>query len=579
MSKKNKKIQDKEQETVREVKAEETEAAEEAEEAVAEEAEEAAAAETEEASAEETEEAAPAPEKNQGKKPGSGKGKRIKHGALSVVFTVIFVAAIVLINIIFNMVLDRFDITADLTDKALYSIEDSTAKYLAGVDDSVSFTVTADENAFENSYEYFKQVSEIAKRFAASNPGFTIEYRDLDENPTFYAKYGNTLSVGSIIVESAKTGRYVIVTDEDYLSPRYLFTDPYSGSTEEITLDYYYMYAQMGYSAFVSAEYYAAAERSLLSAVMNVTNENPVRVAFITGYGANDSSSAFGSLLESNAFTVENLEIETVQRIDSDIDFAVILAPLYDYSNDDINKLDMWLDNGGMYGKNLLYVPAAQVDVLPNLNSYIREWGLSLESGYVYQTSADYGYVASPTYQQLFLEDSDYSGIIDTTTKATQADRMKAINILFEESSVYVTAPIVSTYSGAVIAPFDMADWDPSKAEGSGTYVVAAESNKTRFEGIDPYRSRLFIISGEYFLDEAFLSASSINNADIALSIFNTASEKENVEISVTPKAFGVTTFEITGSQAQAITIVFAAVIPVLVIAAGVIVIIRRKRR
>lgn len=563
MSKKNKKIQDNQQETVEEIK-------EEAEEQISEETEETVS---------EKPEAAPAPEKSESKKPGSGKGKRLKHGALSVAFTVIFVAAIVLINIIFNMVLDRFDITADLTDKALYSIEDSTAQYLAGVDDSVSIIVAADETAFENSYEYFKQVSEIAKRFAASNSRFTIEYRDLDENPSFYAKYGNTLTVGNIIVESAKTGRHVIITDSDYLSPRYYYTDPYSGSTEEITYNYYYMYAQMGYSAYVSAEYYAAAERSLLSAVMNVTNENPVRVAFLTGYGANDNSSAFGSLLESNAFTVEALEIEKTERIDTDIDFVVILAPLYDYSNDDINKLDRWLDNGGMYGKNLLYVPAAQVDVLPNLNSYLREWGLSLESGYVYQTNTDYGYIASPTYQQLSLDDSDYSGGIDTTTKATQADRMKAITRLFEETSVYITAPIVSTYSGAVIAPFDMADWDPTKANGTGTYVVAAESNKTRFEGIDPYRSRLFVIGGEYFLDEAFLSASSINNAEIVLNIFNIAGGQDKLDISVTPKAFGTATFEITGSQAQTITVVFAVIIPLLVIAAGVVVIIRRKRR
>ena len=544
MSEKDNKIQDSEQEAV--------------EEAVTEEA------------------AAPAPEK---KKKVSGKGKRLKYGTLSVVFTVIFVAAIVLINIIFNMVLDRFDITADLTEKSLYSIEDSTAEYLAGLEDSVSIIVTAEETAFENSYEYFKQVSEIAKRFAAANSKFTIEYRDLDENPTFYAKYGATLSAGSIIVESEKTGRYVIVTDTDYLSPKYYFTDPYSGSTDEITYEYYYYYAQLGYSAYVSAEYYAAAESSLLSAVMNVTNENPVRVAFLTGYGANNGNSAFGSLLESNAFTVESFDIETVDRIDPDIDFAVVFAPLYDYSNDDINKLDMWLDNGGMYGKNLLYVPAAQVDVLPNLNSYIKEWGLSLESGYVYQTNTDYGYIASPTYQQLFLEDSDYSGGIDTSTKGTQADRMKAITLLFEEYSLYVTAPLISSYSGAVIAPFDMADWDVSQAEGSGSYVVAAESNKTRFEGLDPYRSRLFVIGGEYFLDDAFLSAPAINNADIILSIFNIASGKDAVEISVTPKTFGTATFEITGSQARNITIIFAVVIPLIVVSAGVVVMIRRKRR
>ena len=563
MSKKNKKTDNKEQETVEEVKAEKAEAAEEAEEAAAE--------ETEEAASEKSAKAAP----QKSEPSGSGKGKRLKHGALSVVFTVFFVAAIVLINVIFNMVLDRFDITADLTDKALYSIDDSTAQYLAGVDDSVSIIVTADESVFENAYEYFKQVSEIAKRFAASNSKFAIEYRDLDENPSFYAKYGNTLSTGSIIVESAKTGRYVIVTQEDYLSPRYFFINPSNGQSTEITYEEYYYYYQMGYGY---VEYYAAAERSLLSAIMNVTNENPVRVAFLTGYGANDNTSAFGRLLENNAFTVEALDINKAELIDSDIDFAVILAPLYDYDNDDINKLDRWLDNGGKYGKNLLYVPASQVDVLPRLNAYLKEWGLSLESGYVYQTNSDYGFIASPTYQALALEKGDYSDGIDTVTKTTQSDGMKAITLLFEESSIYVTAPIVSTYSGAVIAPFDTADWTPP-ASSSETYVVAAESNKSRFEGFTPFRSRVFVVSGEYFLDEAFLTASSINNADIMLSIFNTASGKDDVEITVKPQAFGVATFEITGTQAQTITVIFAVVIPLLVIAAGVVVIIRRKRR
>lgn len=527
------------------------------------------AEETKQENAEETK------EKAHPKPPVSGKGRRLKHGVLSAMFTVGLVAVIVLLNVLFNIFLDRFDVTADLTDKSLYSIADSTSKYLADLDDSISIFVTSDETAFESSYEYFKQVSEIAKRFAAANPGFVIEYRDLEVNPTFYAKYGSTLAAGSIIVESAKTGRHVIITDADYLSPKYYFTDPYSGYTDEITLDYYYLYAQMGYSPYLSVEYYAAAESSLLSAVMNVANENPVRVAFLTGYGANDSTSALGSLLESNAFIVESLRIDMSEQIDPDIDFAVILAPLYDYNTNDINKLNAWLENGGQYGKNLLYVPAAQVDVLPGLNGFISQWGMSLESGYVYQTNTDYGYIASPTYQEFSLEYSDYSARIDTLTKATQSDRMKPITFLDLENSDCITTALISSYNGAVTAPFDMEGWDPSQAEDAGVCVVAAESIRTT----GPDYSRVFVISGEYFFDQAFLSAASINNADITLNIFNLASGKEDTGISVTPQTFGTAVFQITGSQARTIAVIFAAVLPLLVIAAGVVVMIRRKRR
>ena len=73
--------------------------------------------------------------------------------------------------------------------------------------------------------------------------------------------------------------------------------------------------------------------------------------------------------------------------------------------------------------------------------------------------------------------------------------------------------------------------------------------------------------------------ANYLNNSDIFLNIFNFASGKDSVEISVSPKSFSVQTFEITASQVQAITVVFAIVVPLLVVAAGVVVIVRRKRR
>lgn len=514
-------------------------------------------------------------EQDKKKKQPSGKGKRLRHGALSVVFTVIFVAAVVLINVIFNMVLDRFDISADLSDKAYYTIEDSTAEYLAGVDDSVSIIVTAEETAFENTYEYYKQVSEIAKRFANSNPRFSIQYLDLDENPTFYSKYGQTLTMGSIIVESASTGRFVVITQEEYLSPKYYFNNPTTGESSEVSYEEYYYYSQMGYG---SVEYYAAAEQCLLAAVMNVTNVDPVRVAFVLGYGAESAPEAFSDLLKNNAYIVETVDITTVEKIDADIDYLILFAPIYDYSNDDISKIDMWLDNNGRYDKNMMYVPSAQEDVLPNLNEYLEEWGLSLGSGYVYQKSPEYGYEASPTYQVFQLKESEYSKDIDVSTKVTQADRMKPINILFDEYSIYVTTPIISSYSGAVIAPFDMGDWDSSSADETGEYVVAAESRKTFYEQLDPHVSRVFVISGQYFMDETFLSAPSLNNADIVLNIFGVSSGNE-LEVSVTPKAFGVTTYEITGSQKNFAGIVFAIVIPVVVIITGIVVIIRRKRR
>lgn len=508
-------------------------------------------------------------------KPSSGKGKRLKHGALSVVFTVFFVAAIVLINIIFNMVLDRFDVSADLTDKSMYSIDQTTVDYLAGIDDIISIIVTAEETNFESASSYYKQVSEIVKAFSSANMKISASYLDLDENPAFYSKYGATLSTGSIIVESEKTGRNVIITPTDYLSPKYTLDG------DEISAEYYSMYYQMGLgsSGRLLVEYYAAAEKCLLSGIMSVTNEDPVRVAVLTeDYGASRPE-ALCELLEANAYIIEDIKITSVETIDPDYDFIILFAPIYDLSNDDLNKIDMWLDNGGRYDKNMFYAASSQIDELPNINKYIEDWGLSLGTGYVYQTS-DYGYAASPTYQQLSPAEGSYSEGVDITTKATYGDRLKPITLLFDEYSIYSTEAIVSSYEGAVVAPFDgLSDFDPSKAEQSGTFPVLASAEKIFYEGVEPHQSRIYVASGHFMLDSTFMQSEYCNNSDIFLNVFNVASGKDRLEISVSPKSFTIETFEITASQRQAIAIVFAVVLPLAVVAAGVVVIVRRKRR
>ncbi len=509
-----------------------------------------------------------------------GKRKRIKRGALSVVLTVIFVVGIVLLNVIFNMVLDRFDFSADLTDNAVYSIQDSTAKYLSELNDSIEIIVTEDKTVFENStvsdVRYGKQVSEIINRFSVAGSSVNVEYKALESNPSFYSEYGTDLTNRDIIVKSKNTGRYVILTADEYLSPKYYFNGEEVSAAE---YNQYYMYYG-GYGGYFRTEYFGAAEKCLLSAIMNVSDQNPVKAAVITEDYGGAVPEALVELIKANTFTCEEIKISTVESIPSDYDFLILNGPLYDLTNDDLNKIDKWLDNGGKLGKTFFYFASASADVLPNLNSYLKEWGIEVQSGYIYQTNENYGHQLSPTYQELEIKDSEYSGGIDTKTKATYGDGLKAVNRLFDESGAYKTTAIVSTYEGAVIAPFDgLQDFDPSTAGQSGSYDVIVESNKVVYEGADGTYSRVYAAGSDLFINAVFLQSQYANNSDIILNIFTTAAGKDKVEVDVTPQSLTNAGIEITAAQTRGITIVFAAVVPLLVIAAGVVVIVRRKRR
>ena len=102
------------------------------------------------------------------------KNKKLKYGGLSILFTVIFIVAVVLVNVIITLLGDRFMPAADLTDSGLYSIEQSTVDYLKTVTDEVTITVTSEESAFTGGSSYYYQTNEILKKIAAANSNMSM---------------------------------------------------------------------------------------------------------------------------------------------------------------------------------------------------------------------------------------------------------------------------------------------------------------------------------------------------------------------------------------------------------------------
>ena len=501
------------------------------------------------------------------------KSKKFRHGSLSVLFTVIFVAAIILLNVIFNLLLSRFDFKADLSDEGLYSIEQTTVDYLKTVDKKVNIIVGSDENAFLNLGNYYKQTAEVINRFAENNSNIAVKFYDVNSNPDIFAKYGTDVTDNCIIVENAETGSFRILSENDYFDPVYFF----NGSEVSYEEAYYYYY--MGYSSYVTTEFNAATESCLLSALMIVTDDNPTKVAFLTGFGES-SSAVITELLETNVYTVETIDASMASEIPDDIDVLLIYSPLYDYTNQAINIIDLWLDNNGQYGRTLVYVPSSSNFETPNLDAFLADWGIEIGGGYLCQTDANYAYQAGSQYQFVELQATDYAKGVDVSSKSTLGDQMRPVYQLFQSEGNYKTTALLKTYDGNVIKPYNAGDaWQTSDAKEIGAYNVAVESSKVMSDGSNLHYSRIFALGGPVLINDAIMSAEQTNNAEIFMNMLNIATGKEETEITITNKTFSLTTFEITGAQANTIAVIFCIIVPLAVVAAGVFVVIRRKRR
>lgn len=483
--------------------------------------------------------------------------KKLKYGGLSVTFTVIFVAAVVIFNIIVNLALSRFDLKADLTDNSIYSIQDSTKEYLSKMEDSIDIIVMATEEkfvqfSFGTYVNAFNQTNEILKRFKESSQNIKVTYTDLLQNPKYANDFAGVME-GDIVIQSKTTGRYKILTYMDYLD----IDDS----------NYYY-----GYGDIVVK---GNAEQAFLSTIMIVSDANPVKVAVSSGFGEGNSY-ALQTFLSKNGFELNNIDLNLLDKIDEDYELFILYSPSADLDIRSLSKIDAWLDNGGKYGKTLLYFPSITKNETPNLDAYLKDWGLAIERAFIYQTNLNYAYPLNPLLQKLRVTDSDFSSDMPYGSEIF-TEAIRPITILWDAYSNYEVTPLVSSYDGAVLRPFEITeDWTPDNQQKSSLHAVV-ESRKVRFESTTPYYSRVFALGSPFIVYNDYLGYEQYMNAKLILNIANISTGRDDISVSIPPKSYEPVSFQISAAEANRILILVLLVVVAFMIT-GIVIWLRRRK-
>lgn len=554
--------------------AEDTTPAEQAEEiAPAEQAEETqAAAETVE---QETPDAPENTEKNgklseKAKRRKKFNARSFKHGTLSVILTILFIAAVVVVNVIVGMISERFDTTADLTDDGSYTLQEKTEKYLAEqLNGDVNITVLATEQDFEAQGTGYKQINELLKKMQMANSHITLNYLDLNQNPNYSAEFtGENIAAGYIVVDSPVTGRHRILTRGDYFA----VTDSLS-AYDAATIDQYIQY----YGSYVIEG--SNIEQAAVSAMMYCSNDELVRVAFTEGYGEQDSA-ALQTLLKKNGYDVLTVDLNTGE-IPEDVDFVVMFGPSMDVSNENLSKIDKFLDNGGAFGKSFFYFATVEQEETPNLDAFLADWGMKVGFSVVGQSDTNYLVSNYSYYDHLQqITQTDYAGNLYGNGLYTFGSYIRPIIQLWEGGSRggVEQEVLMTTYDNAFLVPLDVSEEDNFTIDSaeSGTFndVIVAH----RVHSDTQELSNVAVFGSTQLANQYFMSLSNANNQNFFINMFNYISGKEDT-IVITSKTNTAVTFEMTASTANKLAIVLCIVIPVIVIALGIVIWVRRRHR
>lgn len=466
-----------------------------------------------------------------------------KVGLLSSSITAVVVLCLILLNVAAGVITQKYPLKVDLTTNKAFQLSQDSIGYLEGLEKQVQITVLNSREGFVNGGDYYTQAMAVIEQYVQYNPNIIIQFKDILANPAFTSRYPElTLSVNDILVESG-------------------------GNTERLTAYDIFNVESSWYNESITS---SKAEQAVTNAIMNVTEEEKVKVAFLTGHGESGDD-GLETLLQKNGFETVRASLLT-EGVPSDARIAVLPAPRRDITADEAAALDAFLENSGAYGKYFLYFAAIDQGELPNLESWLAKWGLALGTGAVAETDPSRVVNMNSYFGLADFDDAVLTEKMRTTEIPIAVPFTKPVEFLFTSNLGYSTKTLMSYSAQSGIVGLDTQN--VSDIQVSGPIPVAGMGILQK----DGQESGVVVFGTHMVLDQSLFESGSLSNADYFLSAFNILTKRENA-ISIAPKALGGGYIAVTEFEARIWSVLLAIVLPVIALIVGLSIWLRRRRR
>ena len=498
---------------------------------------------------------------------------RIKFGSLSTLFTIIFIAVVIAINVFVSLAAQRFNLKIDLTSEKVFTLDQETKDFLAELKSPVEVIILGDETTYRSATSTSgaiaptRYVVETVDNYVRESEYVSVHFVDPRYNPNFFKSRNITLDDGTdtadnifLVVYSPETQRYRFIKDTIFENLMYV-----------------------------------GLERRLTAGMLYTTVEDIQTVAIIKGHGEG-TLPYFQETLKDNGFDVKYITIQDFDEIPDFVSVLVVNNPTRNYSDDDINKIDAWLSNNEDLGHHLMVFTDLNMPKNPKLEEYLVEWGLSLGTENIFDYSNSYAFT-NASYPLLKVKYADDAKTLaedlarEGYYQFVQLGAARAVNRIFDSKDSRKTYGVIDTFPTAFsrytastkLSPNDWKNFTYDEENDTvGPFYLSAISRQTRYEGMTEFSSSVYLCGSTSFVDDYFVSNIDGNNQQTAefmikLCKFLVASKKSyDTDILPAQLIFDTLAFETT-TQVIITVLGIVLVLPLIFSIIGIIV--WRKRR
>jgi len=418
----------------------------------------------------------------------------------------------------------------DMSRQGHYTLSDESREILAGLEENVKLILFAVEGSEDLTVKYLLQ------RYADFSSRVSLSVVDPSEESELAAQYAPSLRYSNSVA--------VVCGDRNCLV-----------DLSEIYTSDYGAYMETGNAADITTVF--SAERAVSGAIRYVTDVELPRLYLLTGHGEAALGETVSRALRAEGILTADLDLST-QDMPADANAVLIHAPAYDLSAAEREKLMAYLENGGQ----LILITAYSGETMPELLGVMEPYGCTLSEGLVVEQDREhyaYGY-----YDCLIpvIEGHELTAKIEEGSIVMPGSQA----ILYEKADDVTVSPLLTT-SIAAYASTDLGSVGKKDGDISGPLTVAALVEKGE--------SRVLWFASGFMLDENYGES----NGELFLAGACSLCGSEPVDIPVIKQSAAGEMLDMTSVQSVITGAVFTLLIPLIFVAAGAVVLIRRRRR
>ena len=297
--------------------------------------------------------------------------KYLKNGSYSSVMIVVFVAIIIVINMIAGNLPSKYT-QLDISAEKLYTIGDETKAMLKDLNKDVTIYQIAQSGSEDET------ISNLLQRYADESDHITVEVKDPVVNPKFVSEYTtDNLSSNSLIVVCGDRNKVVN------------YNNIYQSELDYNT----YSYNTTGFDG----------EGQITSAIAYVTSEDLPILYTLEGHGEQELDSTIKEDVEKANMDIQSLNLLTEGSVPDDASCLLINSPTSDFSDDEKDAIITYLENGG---KAMIFSDYTGTE-MKNFDAILENYGVKRAEGLVFEGDSQHYAMQMPYYLVPTVESTD----------------------------------------------------------------------------------------------------------------------------------------------------------------------------